>query len=74
MNCSNSSDSPNSDDFSGLEVAVAPLARWDVYFYLQEHSIPCQCKYGQPLRVQIDSAAAAMLPRPYSFGVLFKFS
>lgn len=60
MKLSNSSNLPNPSDFSNLEVAVDRVARWDVYFHLQAHAIPCECKHGQPLRVQIDSAAAAI--------------
>lgn len=36
------------------------IAQWDVYQRLQELSIPCECKSGQPLRVSIDTVPAAI--------------
>jgi hypothetical protein len=41
-------------------VEVDRLARWDVYLRLQELAIPCMCKLGEPLRVQVDSPNAAI--------------
>lgn len=34
--------------------------RWQVYQRLQELEIPCWCQADQPLRVQINSAIAAV--------------
>ncbi|MEM9767394.1 MAG: Asr1405/Asl0597 family protein [Cyanobacteria bacterium P01_D01_bin.71] len=60
MDLSNSSDSSGSGNCLELEIAVDCLARWDIYIYLQEYSIPCKCGHGKPLRVQINNAAAAI--------------
>ncbi|MEM9087443.1 MAG: Asr1405/Asl0597 family protein [Cyanobacteria bacterium P01_F01_bin.53] len=43
-----------------IEIEVDRIARWDVYFYLQALSIPCECKCNQPLRVQIDTTNTAL--------------
>jgi hypothetical protein len=39
---------------------VDRIARWDICLRLRELSIPCQCQCGEPLRVQIDNAIAAI--------------
>ncbi|MBE9077084.1 hypothetical protein IQ241_07200 [Romeria aff. gracilis LEGE 07310] len=39
---------------------VDPIDRWSIYHRLQELSIPCWCERGQPLRVQVKSAIAAL--------------
>ena len=48
-----------SDHFT-IEVEMERVARWDVYFHLRELSIPCECRFNQPLRVQIDTASTAI--------------
>ncbi|MEM6836048.1 MAG: Asr1405/Asl0597 family protein [Cyanobacteria bacterium P01_C01_bin.120] len=60
MTFSNSSNPSDSGDCLELEIAVDCLTRWDIYIYLQEYSIPCKCGHGQPLRVQVGNAAAAI--------------
>jgi hypothetical protein len=56
----------DSSAFSNLQeaaytlVEVDRLARWDIYLRLQELAIPCKCKWGEPLRVQVDSAISAL--------------
>lgn len=37
-----------------------PVERWNVFKRLQELSIPCWCKVGQPLRVWVETPAAAL--------------
>ncbi|MEL6381429.1 MAG: Asr1405/Asl0597 family protein [Cyanobacteria bacterium J06626_18] len=59
MESVNANYSPSSERFT-LAIELDRVARWDVYFYLQELSIPCECKFNQPLRVQVDSASTAM--------------
>ncbi|MBD1924094.1 hypothetical protein H6F77_23925 [Microcoleus sp. FACHB-831] len=41
-------------------VEVNRADRWQVYLRLQDLGIPCECPSDQPLRVQIQSATAAM--------------
>lgn len=41
-------------------IEIDRLARWEVYHRLQALSIPCTCKWGEPLRVQIDSPGVAI--------------
>jgi hypothetical protein len=41
-------------------VELDRMVRWDVYLRLQGLSIPCQCKLGAPLQVQVDGVAAAI--------------
>jgi hypothetical protein len=36
------------------------IERWNVFRRLNELSIPCQCAYGKPLRVNIETAATAI--------------
>ena len=60
MEFSDSSDSSFIDGCLNLEVEIDHIARWDVYFHLQALSVPCQCKQGQALRVQINHATAAI--------------
>ncbi|MEM6715010.1 MAG: Asr1405/Asl0597 family protein [Cyanobacteria bacterium P01_C01_bin.147] len=43
-----------------MELELDSVTRWDVYLRLKEHSIPCTCKHGQPLRVQIHTVGAAL--------------
>jgi len=59
MNSANSGYSPMGASLD-IEIQVDLIARWDVYFHLQELSIPCECKHGQPLWVKIDNATAAI--------------
>ena len=37
-----------------------PIERWNVFNRLQDLSIPCQCRCGEPLRVEIASPAVAL--------------
>ncbi|MEM6434062.1 MAG: Asr1405/Asl0597 family protein [Cyanobacteria bacterium P01_D01_bin.115] len=60
MEFSDSSDSSFSGGCLNLEIEIDRIARWDVYFHLQELSVPCQCKHGQALRVQVSHATAAI--------------
>jgi hypothetical protein len=41
-------------------VALDRIATWNVYGRLQELSIPCHCRSGQPLEVTVSSAHQAM--------------
>jgi hypothetical protein len=36
------------------------MARWEVYLRLQELSIPCKCKLGDPLQVHVNSVVATI--------------
>ena len=45
---------------SYVVVELDPMARWDVYLRLQELSIPCKCKLGASLRVQVESVSEAV--------------
>lgn len=36
------------------------VERWNVYYRLQDLAIPCTCRQGQPLQVQIPTATAAI--------------
>lgn len=49
----------SSDRFT-IAIEMDRVARWDVYFHLRELSIPCECKFNQPLQVQVDTANTAM--------------
>lgn len=46
--------------FTGQEVTINWLDRWQVYQRLQELQIPCSCATNQPLRVEINSVTQAM--------------
>lgn len=41
-------------------IEIDAIGRWDVFYRLQELAIPCQCDCHQPLRVQADTATAAI--------------
>lgn len=41
-------------------IQVNPIARWDIYYRLLDLAIPCSCEMGQPLRVHIHNAHAAI--------------
>ena len=60
MEFSDSSDSSFAGGCLNLEIEIDSIVRWEVYFYLQELSVPCQCKHGQALRVEINHATAAI--------------
>ncbi|WP_346292992.1 Asr1405/Asl0597 family protein [Sphaerothrix gracilis] len=51
-------DATEIDSVTTLE--IDPIERWNVFKRLQELSIPCQCTWGQPLRVRIKTATAAI--------------
>jgi hypothetical protein len=39
---------------------IDPIERWNVFNRLQELAIPCQCTCGQPLKVDVETATAAI--------------
>ncbi len=41
-------------------VQVNPISRWEIYYRLLDLAIPCSCQTGQPLRVHIHNAQAAI--------------
>ena len=45
---------------AGRTVEVNRADRWQVYLRLQQLDIPCVCTTNQPLRVQIQTTAAAV--------------
>ena len=45
---------------AGKTVEVNRADRWQVYLRLQQLDIPCVCTTNQPLRVQIQTTAAAV--------------
>lgn len=49
---------PNLDLYESIQ--IHPIFRWEIYYRLNQLSIPCWCAMGQPLYVQIDSAIAAV--------------
>ncbi|MEM9009307.1 MAG: Asr1405/Asl0597 family protein [Cyanobacteria bacterium P01_F01_bin.86] len=51
-------DAPKIGSTTTLE--IDPIERWNVFYRLQELSIPCQCACGQPLQVNVATAAAAI--------------
>jgi hypothetical protein len=42
------------------EVKLDQISRWNVYHRLRELAIPCECRCGTPLQVQVSTAAAAI--------------
>ena len=48
------------NDSLTMELELDSITRWDVYRHLKEDAIPCVCKHGQPLQVQIHTASAAL--------------
>ncbi|MEM0979733.1 MAG: Asr1405/Asl0597 family protein [Cyanobacteria bacterium P01_H01_bin.58] len=59
MESANADYLPSNDNFT-IEIELDHIARWDVYFRLQELSVPCKCKFNRPLQVQVDSANTAL--------------
>ena len=57
-----SSDLPDPPDahLCPTEVGVDQISRWNVYNRLQELAIPCECRCGAPLQVQITTATDAI--------------
>lgn len=45
---------------SSITIAIDAIARWDVFRRLQELAIPCECTCGEPLKVSVSTAAAAI--------------
>jgi len=60
MTVASSSQSSALQASSYTVVELDRMARWDVYLRLQELSIPCKCKLGVPLQVQVNSVAEAI--------------
>ncbi|MGF1536851.1 MAG: Asr1405/Asl0597 family protein [Elainellaceae cyanobacterium] len=50
----------NADIDSAATLDLNPIERWSVFLRLQELSIPCQCGYNRPLRVDVNTAAAVV--------------
>lgn len=59
MESANADYSPPNNQLT-VEIELDRIARWDIYFHLRELSIPCECKSNRPLRVQVDTASAAI--------------
>ena len=59
MESANTDHSPSRDRFT-VEIELDRVARWDIYFHLRELSVPCECKFNQPLQVQVNTASTAM--------------
>jgi len=36
------------------------VERWNIYSRLQQLDVPCSCSNGQPLRVEVDTAASVI--------------
>lgn len=41
-------------------IQINTIARWDIYYRLQDLAIPCTCQTGQPLQVNIQSTKDAI--------------
>ena len=41
-------------------IQVNPIARWEIYYRLQDLSIPCICETGEPLQVCVQSTLEAV--------------
>lgn len=61
MQSLNSSYIPDPPDIHcPTEVGLDHISRWNVYNRLQELSIPCECRCGSPLQVEVVTATDAI--------------
>lgn len=44
----------------GSLASIDAADRWSIYRRLQQLSIPCKCRFYQPLKVKVDSAMTAI--------------
>jgi hypothetical protein len=51
---------PQLEQSATILIQIDRVDRWDVYYRLQQLSIPCWCQQGQPLEVQAYSAIAVI--------------
>ncbi|MGF1570885.1 MAG: Asr1405/Asl0597 family protein [Nodosilinea sp.] len=60
MKIANPNDQPCPSPVAATFLELDRIHQWNVFKRLQELSIPCECAWGQPLRVTVATPAAAI--------------